>query len=147
MANSFSGKHVFTEKPIAISIDDCCKLEEAHEQAKHLKFATGFVLRHAPLYIEIQRLLLSGELGKVVSVEANEMLRPYHGGYIMRNWRRKAALAGPHILEKVGDTGQRAATPFLSSDICKVMTFAVDVYSCLMCVSLQLVVLPRSGRS
>ena len=89
MANSFSGKHVFTEKPIAISIDDCCKLEEAHEQAKHLKFATGFVLRHAPLYIEIQRLLLSGELGKVVSVEANEMLRPYHGGYIMRNWRSR----------------------------------------------------------
>eukprot|EP00762_Andalucia_godoyi_P003440 ANDGO_04336.mRNA.1 Putative oxidoreductase YteT len=63
-------------------------------------FATGFVLRHAPFYVKLKELITSGKLGRITSVEANELLSPSHGGYIMRNWRRHRSQSGPHLLEK-----------------------------------------------
>jgi predicted dehydrogenase len=94
-----AGKHVFSEKPLATSIDDCQEIYEAHKKT-NLFFATGFVLRYAPIYQKIKEFLDSGKFGKLLSIEANENVTPSHGGYIMRNWRRKTELAGPHILEK-----------------------------------------------
>lgn len=44
------------------------------------------MLRYAPFYQKIRELVISGEIGNLVSVEANELLSPPHGSYIMRNW-------------------------------------------------------------
>lgn len=93
------GKHVFSEKPLATTVEDCQDIYEAHQQSDCL-FATGFVLRYAPIYRKTKKLLESGKLGNIISIDANENLRPGHGGYIMRNWRRLTKYAGPHILEK-----------------------------------------------
>lgn len=92
-------KHVFTEKPLATSIEDCVAIQHAHADSG-LLFATGFVLRYAPLYQAIHKLLRSGDFGPIISIGASENIRPAHGGYIMRNWRRYTQQAGPHILEK-----------------------------------------------
>ncbi len=94
-----AGKHVFSEKPLATSIADCQTIYKAHQKSG-LLFATGFVLRFAPLYREAKKILASGKLGTILSIDANENIRPEHGGYIMANWRRHTELAGPHILEK-----------------------------------------------
>jgi len=94
-----AGKNVFCEKPLAITIDQCAKIREAQQKSGKL-FATGFVLRHAPFYKKIHELVSTGQLGKLVSVEANELLNPYHGAYIMRNWRRFRNQSGSHLLEK-----------------------------------------------
>ena len=93
------GKHVFTEKPLATTVEDCQAVFDAHQQSDRL-FATGFVLRYAPIYRKAKEILDSGKLGKILSIYANENIRPTHGGYIMRNWRRFTKYAGPHILEK-----------------------------------------------
>ncbi len=93
-------KHVFTEKPLATSIEGCQEIYEAHNKKSHLIFATGFVLRYAPLYRKTKELLESGKVGRILSIEANENIAPAHGGYIMANWRRHTKIAGPHILEK-----------------------------------------------
>ncbi len=93
-------KHVFSEKPLATTIEDCKAIYEAHQAKPHLTFITGFVLRYAPLYREAKKLIDSGKFGKIVSIEANENVIPECGGYIMSNWRRKTEFAGPHILEK-----------------------------------------------
>ena len=69
-----AGKHVFSEKPLATTIEDCREIYEAHQKSGKL-FATGFVLRYAPIYRK-----------------AKEELRC--------NWRRHTSEAGPHILEK-----------------------------------------------
>jgi predicted dehydrogenase len=99
MAAFKAGKHVFSEKPLAASVKDCQTIYEAHQQSG-LIFATGFVLRYAPMYRKVKELLESGKLGKILSIDANENITPGHGGYIMVNWRRHTKLAGPHILEK-----------------------------------------------
>lgn len=92
-------KHVFTEKPLAVTVEDCQEIYNTHQQSGKL-FATGFVLRYAPLYRKAKEILDSGKLGKILSIDANENIAPAHGGYIMCNWRRLTKYAGPHILEK-----------------------------------------------
>lgn len=94
-----AGKNVFCEKPLATTIEDCHRIQEAHKKSGKL-FETGFVLRHAPLYTTIHEMLKDNKIGKIISVEANETLYPGHGGYIMSNWRRHYDQSGPHILEK-----------------------------------------------
>eukprot|EP01119_Soliformovum_irregulare_P021842 TRINITY_DN7347_c0_g1_i2.p1 TRINITY_DN7347_c0_g1~~TRINITY_DN7347_c0_g1_i2.p1 ORF type:complete len:343 (+),score=69.55 TRINITY_DN7347_c0_g1_i2:199-1227(+) len=93
------GKNVFCEKPLAITFDQCHEIRNVHRESGKL-FATGFVLRHAAFYQKIRQLVQDGQVGRLVSIEANELLKPYHGGYIMRNWRRFRSQSGPHILEK-----------------------------------------------
>ncbi len=94
-----AGKHVFSEKPLATSIEDCQEIFEAHQKCG-LTFMTGFVLRYSKIYRKAKELISSGILGKVLSIDANENITPAHGGYIMTNWRRLTKYAGPHILEK-----------------------------------------------
>ncbi len=94
-----AGKHVFSEKPLATSLADCQAIYDAHQRSNRM-FATGFVLRYAPIYRKARQLLESGALGRVLSIDANENIAPGHGGYIMINWRRHTKLAGPHLLEK-----------------------------------------------
>ncbi len=94
-----AGKHVFCEKPLATSIGDCQEIFEAHRKSG-LTFATGFVLRYAPLYRKVKELLDAGYIGKILSIDANENIAAAHGAYIMRNWRRLKKFSGPHILEK-----------------------------------------------
>ena len=94
-----AGKNVFSEKPLATSIEDCREIYEAHQKCGKL-FATGFVLRYAPIYRKAKELLDSGKLGRLIAIDGNENISPEHGGYIMCNWRRLTKFAGPHILEK-----------------------------------------------
>lgn len=94
-----AGCDVFAEKPLATSIEDCVSIHDAH-QASGRQFATGFVLRYAPLYRRLRQLIDDGVLGDIIAIDANENIAPDHGSYIMTNWRRHTALAGPHILEK-----------------------------------------------
>jgi len=90
---------VFSEKPLATSIPDCVAMHQAHHAAGKI-FATGFVLRYAPIYQKVRELIDAGTLGRILSIDANENIAPDHGAYIMRNWRRLTQFAGPHILEK-----------------------------------------------
>lgn len=94
-----AGKNVFSEKPLATEIDDCKKIYDAHLKSGKL-FATGFVLRYAPLYKKAYEIIQSGKIGQVLSIDANENIAPEHGSYIMTNWRRLKKVSGPHILEK-----------------------------------------------
>ena len=99
LAGFAAGKHVFSEKPLATTVEDCREVYQAHLKSGKL-FATGFVLRYSPIYRKAKEILDSGRLGRIMTIEANENIPPAHGGYIICNWRRHSAIAGPHILEK-----------------------------------------------
>jgi predicted dehydrogenase len=94
-----AGKHVFCEKPLATTLDDCLAMREAL-RASGRRFFIGFVLRYSPHYRRIKRLVADGAIGELVSLEFNETLDFDHGGMIHGNWRRLTGDAGSHMLEK-----------------------------------------------
>lgn len=94
-----AGKHVFCEKPLATSFDDCVAMHDAWKKSGKL-FAIGFTLRYSPHYRKLKELLASGAIGDLISMEFNETLNFNHGGYIHGDWRRLTKFAGTHLLEK-----------------------------------------------
>jgi len=94
-----AGKNVFCEKPLAHSVQNCEEIRNAWKESGK-NFANGFVLRSSPFYQAIHRVVSSGDLGKIVSIEANELIAPDHGGYFMRCWRRDSKQSGSYFLEK-----------------------------------------------
>ena len=95
-----AGRHVFCEKPLATSVEDCKRIRDAVRRNPDRIIFFGLVLRYSPFYRRVKQLLDAGEIGKIISFEFNETLPFYHGGYIHGNWRRHRAAAGTHLLEK-----------------------------------------------
>ena len=94
-----AGKHVFCEKPLATTLEDCLAMRDAvRRSGRHL--FVGFTLRYAPLYRRLKQLLDDGAIGEPISLEFNETLDFGHGSFIHQDWRRHRRLAGTHLLEK-----------------------------------------------
>ncbi len=94
-----AGKHVFAEKPLATTLEDCLAIRDA-VAASDRTFALGLVLRYSRFYQKIREVVDSGVLGKLISFEFNETLGFNHSGYIFGNWRHSWELSGGHVLEK-----------------------------------------------
>ncbi|MEM5584867.1 Gfo/Idh/MocA family oxidoreductase [Roseibium sp. AS2] len=94
-------KHIFCEKPIVITeaeTFELLSLMKEHGGARRI--LVGLVLRYSPLYTALQKSLETGQIGKVVSIEAAEHIGPYHGSFFMRDWRRHSKNSGGFMLEK-----------------------------------------------
>lgn len=89
-----AGKHVFCEKPLASSLSECEQIVEA-VQKKKVKFLTGQVLRFAPLFLSLKKIVDSGIVGKPFFVESDYIhdIRPF-----MEGWRVNPQTAGDMIL-------------------------------------------------
>lgn len=94
-----AGKHVFCQKPLAVTLDECLAMREAWRDS-NCEFVIGFNLRYSPHYRQIKSLLDDGRIGQIVSFEFNETLNFNHGGFILGDWRRLRENAGTHLLEK-----------------------------------------------
>lgn len=94
-----AGKHVFCQKPLALTTEECAQILRAW-RASSRQLSIGFTLRYSPHYRRIKEIVASGTLGTLISMECNETLDFNHGGYIMGDWRRKREYAGSHMLEK-----------------------------------------------
>jgi predicted dehydrogenase len=70
-----AGKHVLLEKPIALTLDDADAIVAAAERSGRL-FMVGLVLRFWPEYVELQRRLGGGELGRPLSVSTLRLSPP-----------------------------------------------------------------------
>lgn len=94
-----AGKHVFCEKPMATTFEDCLAMRDTWKRSGKT-FALGLTLRYSPYYRKIHDLIAEGRIGKVISMEFNETLYFGHGALIHAGWRRHTRNAGPHMLEK-----------------------------------------------
>lgn len=92
-------KNIFSEKPLAISPQECLTIKQAYKK-NSVKFVMGFTLRYSPHYRKIKQLIDNGFVGNILSMEFNETLDFNHGGYIHSDWRRYAYTSGGHLLEK-----------------------------------------------
>lgn len=80
-----AGKHVYCEKPMAITLNDCDAIIAAAREATSV-FYMGMNLRHGPVHEKLHEILQSGRLGRLLTIEANEH---YYGGRTyFRRWNR-----------------------------------------------------------
>jgi predicted dehydrogenase len=70
-----AGKHLFLEKPIALTTEDADAIVAAAAATDRV-FMVGMVLRFWPEYVELQRRVSAGELGPPVSVSAFRLSPP-----------------------------------------------------------------------
>jgi len=86
-----AGKHVYAEKPLAISLSDCLRIIEADEKAGG-RTMVGFNLRSAPFYRTMHGLLHEGRIGRPLTLQADEF---YYGGRTyFRRWNRLKSVGG-----------------------------------------------------
>ena len=66
-----AGKHVFCQKPLGITVDQCLRMYRAWKRSGKT-FNIGFSLRYSPFYRKIKELIADGAIGRVMSMEFNE---------------------------------------------------------------------------
>ncbi len=62
-----AGKHIFCEKPMALSVRECDRMIRA-AKANHVKLMIGQVLRYAPMFEQVKRIIDSNVIGRPFSV-------------------------------------------------------------------------------
>jgi UDP-2-acetamido-3-amino-2,3-dideoxy-glucuronate N-acetyltransferase len=67
-----AGKHVYVEKPIALSVEDANAVA-ALAKSRGLTLMTGHLLQYHPIFIRLLAMAKSGELGKVQYVYSNRL--------------------------------------------------------------------------
>ncbi len=93
------GCDVISEKPIAIEADQCQRIAEAEVRTGR-KIIVGFNDRHTINSMETKRILMSGELGKILAVDFHEYLDVSHGAEYYRRWHGKRRYSGTLLLHK-----------------------------------------------
>lgn len=94
------GYHLMLEKPISPDLKECKALEKlAVEKDRHVFVC--HVLRYAPLYTELKKILNSGKIGRLLSIQAAENIGYYHfaHSFVRGNWRNSET-SNPMIMQK-----------------------------------------------
>lgn len=60
------GKHVFTEKPLGVTVEECLDAEKAVARHPDLVFMLGFMRRFDPSYRYAREKVAAGEIGRVI---------------------------------------------------------------------------------
>jgi len=92
-----AGKHVYCEKPMAITLEDCNAIIDVAKDARSV-FYLGMNLRHCPVHEKLHEVLTSGQLGKLLTIEANEYY--FNGRTYFRRWNRLREFGGGLWLTK-----------------------------------------------
>ena len=84
-----SGKHVWCEKPMALTVEDCDAMLAAAERAR-VRFTVGHMQRHFPLLAAVREAVAGGAVGRpgMVTLTRREYLQRAPG------WLRRAEVVG-----------------------------------------------------
>ena len=63
------GKHIFLEKPMALSVDECERIIEAARRAS-VALQIGFMRRFDSAFVQAKEMLDSGDLGRVMIIKS-----------------------------------------------------------------------------
>ena len=120
-----AGKHVYLANPIAVDVPGCLTVAESGKKAtaKKLCFLVDFQTRANKLYQDAVKAVHDGEIGKIVSVEANyqcgatwdnmdKILRqdPTNPEVRLRAWGVDE-LAIPDLVERAARAGSMKGNP------------------------------------
>jgi len=93
-----SGKNVFLEKPMALTLERCDQIIEAAER-NNVKITIDYEGRLNPLFAEIKEHIDKGEVGKVASVAIFHWRGPF--GIKPGGWTQQSKYAGNIFFEQV----------------------------------------------
>ena len=89
-----AGKHVFCEKPLALSVADCDRMIAATDSAG-VALCVGQVLRYYPVFTQIKSLLDAGTIGQPFAVRISRL-----GGWgETQPWRQRRESCGGPLFE------------------------------------------------
>lgn len=97
-----SGKHIFLEKPMCTTSEECRRLAEL-AQRKNLKIGINHNFMFFEVYEELKKALKNKELGPLdhVTITWHKSLEPLHGGpydiWMLRSPRNLMLEIGPHL--------------------------------------------------
>ena len=91
-----AGKHVFLEKPMASTVEDCDRIVAAANSASGF-FMVGHICRFNPRYAAAKEAIEAGRIGKIVSMYARSNLPSWVGATVLDK-------IGPIIGDGVHDT-------------------------------------------
>jgi len=96
-----AGYDILLEKPIANNVKDLMKLKEVAHQYNR-KLVVCHVLRYAPFYVKIKQLILNGEIGDLISIEANEHVGIAHmlSSYVRGKWNNEKTTGSSLLMAK-----------------------------------------------
>jgi predicted dehydrogenase len=86
-----AGIHVYCEKPMATTLEDCDRMIAAAKKSSAV-FYLGFNLRHGVVHETVHELITAGRIGKVTTIEANEYY--YLGKTYFMRWNRLRKFGG-----------------------------------------------------
>lgn len=81
-----AGKHIFAEKPLAISAEEAEKMKEAVQKAG-VVFQTGFFMRSSPTMQFLKREIAAGNLGTITRARHTNCHQGSLGGWFDTQWR------------------------------------------------------------
>ena len=93
------GCNVISEKALVTERDQAQNVLDA-EAKTGKKLIIGFNARHQNGAEEMKRIVLSGVLGKIISVDFQEMLDIHHGASYFRRWHKMEQFSGTLLLHK-----------------------------------------------
>lgn len=103
-----AGKHVYVEKPMALNLASCIRMQEM-ANSKNIKLVIAHYRRQLPMFLHIKKLLEENEIGKVkgVNIAMYKYAKPKEA--YTNDWRVQPAMAGagffydlaPHQLDLV----------------------------------------------
>lgn len=93
-----AGKHVFCEKPLAITTESCDRILEAWQRSgKHLM--VGFNMRYMPIFRVMKDIVDSGIIGEIKAVWVRHFVC-YGGSYYYHNWNANRNYSTSLLLQK-----------------------------------------------
>lgn len=93
------GCDVVSEKPIATEAEQCQRILDS-ERKTGKKVYVGFNVRYMNESAEMKRIISSGEIGKIISIDYQEYLDTQHGASYFRRWHGKIKYSGSLLVHK-----------------------------------------------
>jgi predicted dehydrogenase len=107
-----AGKPVYIEKPMAVTYEECCRINRVSEETGMPCFV-AYYRRYLPYFLKIKSLLAEGVLGNILNVQVRFSQPPYELDYHKENlpWRVQPDISGggyfydlaPHQLDLLQD--------------------------------------------
>ncbi len=94
-----AGCDVITEKPMTTTAEKAQRILDAVKRSgRHIRVTFNY--RYSPPRTQIKELLMSGEIGDVISVDFTWLLNTVHGADYFRRWHSNKAMSGGLMVHK-----------------------------------------------